>query len=115
MKVNVLVDVGVAPLVEALNTLPGIITLDSCQGGYPKGPRRARVAFSYLQHDGDLYKLTVMISKLIREQMQDAEGVSLTLEWWHGGEGPLAWLRCPLDKVGQLASAIEVKAKPDPR
>ena len=33
VKVTAWIDEGVAPLVEALNEFPQVVTLDSCQGG----------------------------------------------------------------------------------
>ena len=37
VKVTAWVDEGIAPLVLALNELPGVQTLDSCQGGDQQG------------------------------------------------------------------------------
>jgi hypothetical protein len=44
IKVTAWVDEGVAPLVAALNSLDGVMTLDSCQGDSEKG---AYVLFRY--------------------------------------------------------------------
>jgi hypothetical protein len=44
VKVNAWADEGVAPLVEALSEFPGVLTLDSCQGG-EEDTRWAKVRF----------------------------------------------------------------------
>lgn len=45
IKVNVPVDEGIAAIVVLLNTIPGLVTLDSCQGD--PGEKDAHVYFCY--------------------------------------------------------------------
>lgn len=56
VKVNAWVDAGVASLVEALNALPDVVTLDSCEGD------GRRAAYVLLTATGDLDGLAAALA-----------------------------------------------------
>ena len=47
VKVNALVDKGIAELVVLLNEVEGLQTLESCQGGSPANPDEERPAYVF--------------------------------------------------------------------
>ena len=105
MKVNALVDEGIAPLVEALNQLDGVITLDSCQASPPANAGEAYVYFTY---PGDWMNLARFLSDL-SEHLRSLKlccGYSVRLEWFGSNDQPRAQLVVHPEHVGDIASAL---------
>jgi hypothetical protein len=81
VKINALVDDGIAPLIKALNQIPWVYTLSSCQGG----------AFVTFRIAADLKVQAVFLCWLSREICGLAE---LAAEWG-GGDSLVFTIRCP--------------------
>lgn len=104
IKVNAQVDEGIAPLVEALNAIPSIFTVSSCEGG---DGEQAYVAF----HVGDQWQdIGAFIDRLSAELGHDDTvsdvPFSLSIEWYAGGGTPTGYVKVPHQHVMALASAI---------
>lgn len=101
VKVNALVDEGVAPLVNALNEFPAVLTVDSCQGhnGDP-----AYVFFHYVGEDGGP-RFAQWLNKGLHEVAEGTDYV-LQLEWRPGHPDPMAQLCVPGVQVDRLASLV---------
>lgn len=105
IKVTAWVDEGIAPLVTALNDVPGLLTLDSCQED-PNG--MARVTFcTHYNHTlpGVLDRIAGFLE---RRGWQERA----TLRLWAGCDGDTlaADLCCSPALVSALASEIRVSA-----
>src|SRR5262245_10072519 len=91
IKVNCPVDRAVAPLVAALNEFPRVVTVTSCEGDEGED---ANVGF----HIGDdWHELAEFVRDLSLALSHDGRLAdryySLSVEWYAGGENPLAYLR----------------------
>lgn len=101
VKVNALVDAGVAELVEVLNSIEGVLTLDSCEGD---AEHRAHVYFVF---GSDAHVLTEFVDRIgssIR-----GSGVwdyTASLEWFGSNDRPRALLSVPRERVADVASAL---------
>jgi len=103
IKVNAQVDEGIARLVEVLNGISGVITLDSCQQG---AAANAYVFFTFGADWKDLAELLQSISSALAE-VQLSCGFILTMEWWGSNKKPRAHLSCRPEHVAALADGIE--------
>lgn len=104
IKVNAEVDRGVAPLVQALNEIEGVITLDSCEnGGNGWG---AYVYFTYQKGWQALAGLLQAISSSLGTP-GIACGYALRLEWLGSNENPRAQIACEPEHVGIVAEGIQ--------
>lgn len=102
VKVNAPVDRGVASLVEALSSIPNLITSESCEGDSSKE------AFVSFHVDGDWRALAQFVhdfSKAVSSRVADI-WYSLSVEWYAGGERPLAYVRVPHQHIEKLSEAI---------
>lgn len=104
VAVNVWVDCGVVPLVEALNAFPQIQTMDSCECG---SDGNAYVMFGTYD-DTDLYETTNEIAQSL-SKMDDCPA-TLSIAWWYGGTTPTATLSCAPDAVPAVANAVRLAA-----
>ena len=98
VKVNALVDQGIAPLVEALSEIDGLITLDSCQGAPPEGAE-AYVSFTY--GDGSDWAETGRLLERLSQSLRGCDlpfSYALRLEWYGGGNSP--WAQLVLNPTG---------------
>jgi hypothetical protein len=106
IKVNAMVDKGIAPLVEALNLFPGVVTLSSCEGNEDG---RGYVAFT-VDNDGwqQVGEFLSDLSLSLRNfpDLCDETSFSLCLEWYTGSEVPTAYLRVQHKHIRRLAQAI---------
>lgn len=100
IKVTAWVDEGIAPLVQALNELPNVMTLDSCQGD--PGQRPASVFFHVRSHNGAFAER--LAAALV--PFADRCDYTLTVEWRAGADGPTLRLVCPADHAYALAEAV---------
>jgi len=103
IKVNTQVDEGIARLVEILNGISGVITLDSCQRG---AAGDAYVFFTFGTDWKDLAELLQSISSALAD-IQLPCGFILTMEWWGSNKKPRAHLSCRPEHVAVLADGIE--------
>jgi hypothetical protein len=105
VKVNVPVDRLIAPLVEAINSHRNVFTVDSCQGNKNE---LARVAFTIDGTWEELGRFAHRLSILLGKD-RNAEDIpfSLSLEWYAGGSGPLAYLRVPRQHIQAMADSIK--------
>lgn len=93
VKVTAWVDRGVADLVTALNQLPGLLTLDSCEED-ENGD--AHVFFTARGDSSSLFSAATAISRALRDA-DDCQSV-VAVEWWYGADTPTGRLRCrPVD------------------
>lgn len=108
IKVNAIVDEGIAPLVLALNALP-IWTLDSCQGG--KG-RSAHIYFRYLgPKNKELYFVALLAKAMVMEcEEEDLFAVSLE---WRTGTDPLGQIVCAPEAVIRVSDIVRSVAASD--
>ena len=104
VQVTAWVDEGVAELVAALNAVPDVMTLDSCQER-PDG--RASVIFC--THDrAMLYDAVGRIARIIGAGQR--ENVTLSL-WWGSDDAPaVADLTCPPSLVLNIAQQLRTNA-----
>jgi len=100
VKVNVWVDEGVAPLVEALSTWSDVVTVDSCEAGSD--------ALAYVQFTAQPPESVVAVAEQIAYQLSSFEEcpATLSIEWAYGGELPLAKLSCPTHDVARLSAQL---------
>lgn len=103
VQTNTPVDEGIAPLVVALNQFPGILTVDSCQGG-GKG-LNSYVAFDVESHWHALAEFVHQLSHALRSRIDGDLGYSLSVEWFAGGEC-LAYIRTGRKNIQAFADAI---------
>ena len=103
VKVTAWVDEGVAPLVLALNELPEIVTLDSCQGGKETD---AHVFFCHRGDDREAVAFGAELGTMLAAH-HDAASYLLTAEWRPGNDEPVFRLACPAAQVDELASVIQ--------
>ncbi len=103
IKVTTWVDVGVVPLVRALNELPNVTTLASCQGD--PGRRPASVFFRY-RGDARQAMLWVATLAVALAPHEAAADYTLTAEWRSGADEPIFQLTCPSTQTDGLALAV---------
>jgi hypothetical protein len=100
VQVTAWVDEGVAELVTALNAVPGVMTLDSCQER-PDG--RASVMFCTYDR-AMLHDAVGRIAQVIGTGQR--ENVTLSL-WWGSDDAPaVADLTCPPALVAHIAQRV---------
>jgi hypothetical protein len=108
VKVNAPVDRGVRPLVSALNEFPNVITCESCEGD---GEGMAFVSFRV---EGDHQELADFVRNLSITIGNDGRltdaSYALALEWYAGGDTPLAYLRVPRRQIAAIAEAVSSAA-----
>lgn len=102
VKVTAWIDEGIVPLVLALNALPNVETLDSCQG------RQDKPAHVYFRYRGDARAVTRFIAALAalltpHERLAD---YTLIARWRPGTDEPLFQLACPTEHSSALARII---------
>jgi hypothetical protein len=102
VKVTAWVDEGIAPLVLALNELPDVQTLDSCQGG------DQRAAHVFFAHRGDAKTAAAFVADLAAALAphDDEADYTLTAEWRPGADQPVFRLACPATQADELAAAL---------
>ena len=105
VQVNAWVDEGIADLVIALNAIPGIETLDSCE----EDPRHGQASVMFCTHDETA--LVAIVSRLA-EAIGSAprSHVSLTLLWGDDDAPAIADLRCPPERLSAVAGAVRASA-----
>lgn len=109
VKVNALVDRGVRPLVAALNELPGVLTATSCEGD---AGQDAYAAFTYGAGWWELAEFVHCLSASLAADNRLAScSYSLSIEWYAGGDTPLAYLRLPRQHVETVAASIDSATK----
>ena len=105
VQVNAWVDEGVAELVIALNAIPGVETLDSCQAD----PGHGLASVMFCTHDeAQLYGTVGLIAQAIGSGPRDQ--VSLSLSWGSDDAPAIADLRCPPERVRVIADRVRVSA-----
>lgn len=100
VKVNVWVDEGVAPLVEALSAWDEVVTLDSCEAG----PN----ALAYVQFTAEPPSHVVAVAECLADylsQVDDCPAV-ISVEWSYGGELPMAMIACDRREVSRLSDLL---------
>jgi len=105
VQVNAWVDEGVADLVLALNTIPGIQTLDSCQ----EDPNHGQASVMFCTHDEtELYATISLLARAIGDGPR--ERVSLSLSWGSDDAPAIADLRCPPGRLSAVADAVRANS-----
>ena len=107
VKVNAFVDEGVAPLVLALNSIEGVITLDSCERDATSG--EASVYFQYGTDWQGLASLVEALSRALRS-LNLCCGFSVSLEWLGSNDRPRAHLSVKPEHMADVAAAIRPEA-----
>jgi hypothetical protein len=107
VKVNAFVDEGIARLVVALNTIDGVVTLDSCEED--AGTGEASVYFTYGTGWRQLGALIEAIARLLRG-LNLCCGFSVSLEWFGGNDQPRAHLSLRREHVADVARVIRPEA-----
>lgn len=107
IKVNALVDEGIAPLVLAMSQDLRVQTLDSCQG-FPEKNIPAHVYFC--ASDIGIYEFCDELQRGIRLAAETLD-YHIGVLWWPGSDGPMAEIKIndPLD-IPSLSSAISAWA-----
>jgi hypothetical protein len=105
VKVNAWVDEGIAGLVNALNAVPGVLTLSGCQDS-PDG-----VAYvDFTTHAATPLDDTVRAIATALARMAECPAV-LSLRWCFGGEQPAARIECPPGAVQMVAEGLSRGAR----
>lgn len=107
VKVNAIVDERIAPLVLALNRIPCVFTVESCQG---KAGRPAWVYFRYL---GPEQNEPAFFADLARSMASNCGGellYKIRLEW-NSGEQPLGIIECSLVAVERVAGIVNAASR----
>ena len=102
IKINGTCDKGIAPLVVALNEIPGLITLDSCQSG---AYGEAYVFFTY----GNKWEELASFLQGLSSQLSKYKlccGYRLRLEWFGNNDQPRAQLVLESKHVVDVADGI---------
>ena len=102
IKANIFCDKGIIPLVVALNSLEGVITLDSCQCGVYE---EAYVFFTYGNDWRDLASLLQEISTQLSTGSISC-GYILRMEWWGSNDIPRAEIIVEPNNINTLACNI---------
>lgn len=108
VKVNAPVDEGVALLVAALSSFEDVVTLESCQKD------RAGEAYVSFQAGEDWHQLAEFMRRLsvaVGKSLDLCCGFALRLEWYAGGEEPMAQVRVAPKHIQSLATAIQAVAE----
>jgi hypothetical protein len=103
VKVNAYVDAGVAPLVEALNQFPEVVTLDSCEGSADSA---TYVCFAVRGDAATGFTFVQCLSASLGNRLHSCCDYSLQLEWGAGAEQPLARIVTQPHYVATLAAAL---------
>jgi hypothetical protein len=104
VKVNAYVDEGIAPLVEALNKIDGVITLESCQGD---SENEAEVDFYYGQFARTSPSMLAVFADRVARALNKGGSYRsrIALEWLDGNV-PHILLTLPTEDIGLVASAV---------
>lgn len=102
IKVTAWVDEGIVPLVLALNQLPNVETIDSCQG------RDDKPAHVYFRYRGDARTATRFIADLaaLLSPHERAADYTLVARWRPGTDEPVFQLACPAAHSTALARIL---------
>lgn len=106
VKVNAQCDKGIQPLVEALSSIPKLITLESCQQRNDL-LAAAWVCFRYAEGDTALFGLVRSLAAHLA-RMDPYCSYTLRLEWFGADEyqEPMGELFCHPDNVAAVAAHI---------
>jgi hypothetical protein len=107
VKVNAFVDEGVAPLVVALNSIDGLVTLDSCEED--AGTGAASIYFTYGDGWKEMGSMIEALARLIRG-LNLCCGASVSLEWFGSNDQPRAHLSLRREHVADVARVIRPEA-----
>lgn len=102
-RVNVPVDRGVAPLVEALSAFEGVYTVDSCECD---DRSNAYVAFVYGEDWEEAGGFLSKLSEELTHYLPRDCFFTLALEWAASGSAPLARLVVSARNRDELAGAL---------
>ena len=105
VKVNVPVDRGIAVLVTALSSFEGIVTIGSCENDNRSG--EAYVSFHFGKDDNQLTDFLRRLSVGLGKHLDLCCGFVLRMEWFAGGETPIAQLRVAPKEIRRIAAAIQ--------
>ncbi len=101
VKVNAPVDEGIAPLVEALSSIDGLITIESCQGG----KEEAFVDFLYGETWQELGAVAERLASMLRP-LDLCCGYSVIIEWFGSNDRPRGRLLTQPEHVAEIANAV---------
>jgi hypothetical protein len=102
IKVNAWVDEGIAPLVFALNDIPGVVTLDSCQEAESGW---ALTFFAYGRDWKDTGNLLQGLSSLLATERLPC-GYAMKLSWLGSNDRARGQIMVRPDDVTALANGI---------
>jgi hypothetical protein len=109
VKVNAFVDRDVAPLIEALNAVDGVVTLDSCQGA-AVGDGLQSVVYFHLGPDGgeDWHALAELVGQIAARlrALDLCCGFAARLEWLGSNDRPRAQLIVQPEHVADVAAGL---------
>ena len=104
VKVSCWVDEGAAPLVEAVNALPGFASVDSCEESKRVGGG-AYVMFVAGDEGSPTPQLVIRLAAGLADRLPNVP-YRLRLEWFVCGAEPLGCLSCPRDSITVVAGAL---------
>ena len=106
VKVNALADEEIAPLVEALSAIGGLVTIESCQSS---AEGQAFVYFAYGQTWQELGEMADRLASMLRP-LELCCGYSVMIEWFGSNDQPRAQLLTKPEHVAEIAAAIQSAA-----
>jgi hypothetical protein len=108
LKVTAWIDEGIAPLVQALNALERVETLDSCEDDAAYG------GYVFFRYRGDSSEAALFASDLAAKLVPhetDADYL-LSAEWRPGTDEPIFRLACPADHIDRLSCVLSAAFAP---
>jgi hypothetical protein len=101
IKVNAPVDEGIAPLVLALNSIEGVMTIDSCQGYDGK----AYVYFVVRGSSEDIALFAHRLAQALHVELTERWFWCLVLEW--ASDQPMMKIVCDNSRIEKMSGVVE--------
>jgi hypothetical protein len=109
VKVNMPIDVVVAPLVESLNASPDIVTINSCEADESD---RAYVDFTYGNSASELLALLENLAQKLAT-LKTCCGYSIGLEWHGDNPQPRGHLAVSKSLIADVAAVVREAVSSD--
>ena len=104
VRVNAWVDERVAPVIEALNDFPDLVTLGSHAG---TDGQNAWVSFAHRQLDtNETLAFIQFLANELQSRIDNEVGCRVGLEWEVGNKNSMAKIEAPMHAINDLATVL---------
>jgi hypothetical protein len=110
IKINAWVDEGIAPLVETLNRIDGVLTLESCQGD-PEHEAQIDLYYGQFARTSPA-QLATFADAIATALIKGGSHRSRVAVEWLGGNMPRILLSMPTEDISLVTSALVPLAYP---